>query len=111
MTQGGDKLRRRQVIDLVLAAARREDDAIAAMLHGSLAGALPTLQVGISAQPAAIYFAAVDEARSRFGAQAFDAIVAFLNLIVVTVMGAVVAGIYNLAVKVTGGLLVGFTSK
>ena len=61
---------------LVLAAARREDDAIAAMLHGSLAGALPTLQVGISAQPAAIYFAAVDEARSRFGAQAFDAIVA-----------------------------------
>jgi hypothetical protein len=34
-----------------------------------------------------------------------------LNLIVVTVLGAVIAGIYNLAVKVTGGLLVGFTSN
>ena len=42
---------------------------------------------------------------------AFSAIVAILNLIVVTVLGAVVAGIYNLAVKVTGGLLVGFTSN
>lgn len=42
---------------------------------------------------------------------AFAAIVAILNLVVVTVMGAVVAGIYNLAVKVTGGLLVGFTSN
>lgn len=42
---------------------------------------------------------------------AFAAIVAILNLIVVTVMGAVIAGIYNLAVKVTGGLLVGFTSN
>jgi hypothetical protein len=42
---------------------------------------------------------------------AFSAIVAILNLIVVTVMGAVIAGIYNLAVKVTGGLLVGFTSN
>ncbi len=42
---------------------------------------------------------------------AFSAIVAILNLIAVTVLGAVVAGIYNLAVKVTGGLLVGFTSN
>ena len=42
---------------------------------------------------------------------AFSAIVAILNLIVVTVLGAVIAGIYNLAVKVTGGLLVGFTSN
>ena len=42
---------------------------------------------------------------------AFSAIVAILNLVVVTGMGAVVAGIYNLAVKVTGGLLVGFTSN
>jgi uncharacterized membrane protein SpoIIM required for sporulation len=42
---------------------------------------------------------------------AFAAIVAILNLIVVTVLGAVMAGIYNLAVKVTGGLLVGFTSN
>jgi len=42
---------------------------------------------------------------------AFAAVVAILNLIVVTVLGAVVAAIYNLAVKVTGGLLVGFTSN
>ncbi|MDT0182560.1 DUF3566 domain-containing protein [Microbacterium sp. ARD31] len=42
---------------------------------------------------------------------AFSAIVAILNLIVITVLGAVIAGIYNLAVKVTGGLLVGFTSN
>lgn len=42
---------------------------------------------------------------------AFAAIIAILNLIVVTVLGAVIAGIYNLAVKVTGGLLVGFTSN
>jgi len=42
---------------------------------------------------------------------AFAAIVAILNLVVITVLGAVVAGIYNLAVKVTGGLLVGFTSN
>ena len=39
---------------------------------------------------------------------AFAAVVSILNLIVFTVLGAVVAGIYNLAVKVTGGLLVGF---
>ncbi len=42
---------------------------------------------------------------------AIAAIIAILNLVVVTVMGAVIAGIYNLAVKVTGGLLVGFTSN
>ena len=42
---------------------------------------------------------------------AFAAVISILNLIVITVLGAVVAGIYNLAVKVTGGLLVGFTSN
>ncbi|BDV29347.1 DUF3566 domain-containing protein [Microbacterium terricola] len=42
---------------------------------------------------------------------AFAAVVAILNLVVITVLGAVVAGIYNLAVKITGGLLVGFTSN
>ncbi|QTV80417.1 DUF3566 domain-containing protein [Microbacterium sp. NIBRBAC000506063] len=42
---------------------------------------------------------------------AFAAVVAILNLIVVTVLGAVVAGVYNMAVKVTGGLLVGFMSN
>ncbi|MEE2815112.1 MULTISPECIES: DUF3566 domain-containing protein [unclassified Microbacterium] len=42
---------------------------------------------------------------------AFGAVVSILNLIVFTVLGAVIAGIYNLAVKVTGGLLVGFMSN
>ena len=42
---------------------------------------------------------------------AFAAVVAILNLIVFTVLGAVVAGIYNLAVKVTGGLVFGFTNS
>jgi hypothetical protein len=42
---------------------------------------------------------------------AFGAVVSILNLIVFTVLGAVVAGIYNMAVKVTGGLLVGFMSN
>lgn len=39
------------------------------------------------------------------------AVLAILNLIVTTVMGAVVAGLYNMAVKITGGLLVGFSSN
>lgn len=42
---------------------------------------------------------------------AFAAVVAILNLIVVTVLGAIAAGIYNLAVKVTGGVLLGFSSN
>ncbi len=42
---------------------------------------------------------------------AFATVVAILNLVVTTVLGAIVAGIYNMAVKVTGGLLVGFTSS
>ncbi|MDQ4214801.1 DUF3566 domain-containing protein [Microbacterium sp. ASV81] len=42
---------------------------------------------------------------------AFGSVVAILNLIVFTVLGAIIAGIYNVAVKVTGGLLVGFTSN
>jgi len=41
---------------------------------------------------------------------AFSAMVTILNLVVVTVSGAVTAAIYNLVVNVTGGLLVGFTS-
>ena len=42
---------------------------------------------------------------------AFGSVVAILNLIVVTVMGAVAAGIYNMCVKITGGLLLGLTSN
>lgn len=42
---------------------------------------------------------------------AFAAAMALINLVVVTVLGAVAAGIYNMCVKITGGLLVGFTSN
>ncbi|AQX78612.1 DUF3566 domain-containing protein [Plantibacter sp. VKM Ac-2885] len=42
---------------------------------------------------------------------AFAGIVALLNLIVITLMGALLAGLYNLSVKITGGLLVGFTNN
>src|SRR5690606_10727420 len=38
-------------------------------------------------------------------------VVAILNRIVITVLGAVMAGVYNMAVKITGGLLVGFMSS
>lgn len=41
----------------------------------------------------------------------FAAIAALLNLVVFTVLGAILAGIYNLATRVTGGLLIGFTSS
>ncbi|MGO2664037.1 DUF3566 domain-containing protein [Mycetocola reblochoni] len=41
----------------------------------------------------------------------FAVVVAILNLIVVTVLGAISAGLYNLAVKISGGLLVGFTNQ
>jgi hypothetical protein len=42
---------------------------------------------------------------------AFAAFAAFLNLVVVTVLGAVIAEIYNLAVTAAGGFLVGFISR
>lgn len=59
------------------------------------------------------------------GAQAFDLntvislpqvmgfaiVVAVLNTIVTTVLGAIIALLYNLSVKITGGLLVGFTNQ
>lgn len=54
---------------------------------------------------------ALSELLSLGQVMAFASVVAILNLIVITVLGAVVAGIYNLMVKVTGGLLVGFTSN
>lgn len=41
----------------------------------------------------------------------FALVVAILNLVVVTVLGALGAALYNLSVKVTGGLLVGFTNN
>jgi hypothetical protein len=41
----------------------------------------------------------------------FAIVVAIINFVAVTVMGAVVAGVYNMAVKITGGLRVGFMSN
>jgi hypothetical protein len=41
----------------------------------------------------------------------FAVVVAILDLIVVTALGALCAALYNLSVKVTGGLLVGFTNN
>ncbi|SFN44037.1 DUF3566 domain-containing protein [Mycetocola miduiensis] len=41
----------------------------------------------------------------------FAVVVAILNLVVVTALGALCAALYNLSVKITGGLLVGFTNN
>lgn len=41
----------------------------------------------------------------------FSIVVAILDVIVITVLGAVAALLYNLSVKITGGLLVGFTNS
>jgi hypothetical protein len=40
----------------------------------------------------------------------FTIIVALLNVVVGTVLGAVASMLYNLSVRLTGGLLVGFTN-
>ncbi len=41
----------------------------------------------------------------------FTVIVALLNTVIITALGAVIATLYNLSVKITGGLLVGFTNN
>jgi hypothetical protein len=41
----------------------------------------------------------------------FSIIVALLNFVVITVLGAVFATLYNLSVRFTGGLLVGFSNQ
>ena len=41
----------------------------------------------------------------------FALVAAVLNLIVVTALGALSAALYNLSVKITGGVLVGFTNN
>ncbi|SDH55991.1 DUF3566 domain-containing protein [Agrococcus jejuensis] len=41
----------------------------------------------------------------------FALIVALLNFVVITVLGAVFATLYNLSVRFTGGLLVGFSNQ
>lgn len=41
----------------------------------------------------------------------FSIVVAILNLVVTTALGAVCSLLYNLSVKITGGLLIGFTNN
>ena len=41
----------------------------------------------------------------------FSIVVASLNVVVGTVLGAIVAVLYNRSVRITGGLLVGFTNN
>ncbi|QTX06051.1 DUF3566 domain-containing protein [Agromyces archimandritae] len=41
----------------------------------------------------------------------FALITALLNLVVTTALGAVLAALYNLSVRITGGILVGFTNN
>ncbi len=41
----------------------------------------------------------------------FTLLVAVLNFVVITVMGAVIAVLYNLSVRITGGLQVGFANQ
>lgn len=41
----------------------------------------------------------------------FAVVVAVLNTVVITALGAIFALLYNLSVKITGGLLVGFTNN
>lgn len=41
----------------------------------------------------------------------FSIVAALLNLVVTTALGAIVAVLYNLSVKITGGILVGFTNN
>jgi hypothetical protein len=41
----------------------------------------------------------------------FSLVVGVLDIIVITALGAVFALLYNLSVKITGGLLVGFTNN
>ncbi len=41
----------------------------------------------------------------------FVVVVSLLNMVVITALGAVYAVLYNLSVRITGGLLVGFTNN
>lgn len=41
----------------------------------------------------------------------FAVLIAVLNLVISTVLGAIACLLYNLSVKITGGLLVGFTNN
>ncbi|MET1043405.1 MAG: DUF3566 domain-containing protein [Microbacteriaceae bacterium] len=41
----------------------------------------------------------------------FSVIVAVLNIVIGTALGAIMSALYNLSVRITGGLLVGFTNS
>ncbi|MBT2517134.1 DUF3566 domain-containing protein [Streptomyces sp. ISL-90] len=41
----------------------------------------------------------------------FSIVASLLNLVVITALGAILAVLYNLSVKITGGILVGFTNN
>ncbi|UOQ90985.1 DUF3566 domain-containing protein [Agromyces endophyticus] len=41
----------------------------------------------------------------------FAVVASLLNLVVTTALGAILAVLYNLSVKITGGILVGFTNN
>jgi predicted ATPase/DNA-binding CsgD family transcriptional regulator len=61
---------------LVIAACGKGDDEIAAVLHGSLTNVMPSLQVGLTAEPTKVYLATVEAARARLGPGEFDAVAA-----------------------------------
>ena len=50
------------------------------------------------------------EARRGQALPVFAAVAAVLNMVVITIMGAVVAVIYNLIARIVGGVKVGFES-
>lgn len=53
----------------------------------------------------------VDSVLSLAQVMGFSLIIAALNVIVGTVLGAIACLLYNLSVRVTGGILVGFTNQ
>ena len=55
--------------------------------------------------------ASVDDVVSFAQVMGFTLVIAALNVVVGTVLGAIASLLYNLSVKVTGGILVGFTNQ
>jgi len=41
----------------------------------------------------------------------FSSVVAILNIVIITALGAITSALYNFSVRLTGGLLVGFTNQ
>jgi len=53
----------------------------------------------------------IQQSASLVQATGFAFVVAILNVIIGTVLGAIVSALYNVSVRLTGGLLVGFTNQ